>query len=127
MLMTDGATGIDRWLLSQLSSHLWGSRRGEEAISTTDSGPGRAPARHKERRIQPKAHEETKVTDRPVSDVNALPCLPTVDTCLQSGSRLVGTEAAQNEIPTNKKTHAAAAAAAERNESANISHVWRPW
>lgn len=122
MLMADSVNGIDRWMLSQLSSKLWRPRSGEDAISTTDSGPSRAPARAKERRIQPKAHEATKVTDTPVTDVSARPCLPPEDTRPQPGGRR--TDAAPNNTsPANTKTDSAA----ERNESTNIPHMWRPW
>lgn len=123
MLMTDSMSGGDRWMLSQLSGKLWRSRSGEEAVSTTDSGPSSAPARGKERRIQPKAPEETKDPEPPTSDVNALPRLPTEDTRLQTGSRQVHTDAAAAQSPTQKKTDAGA----NRNESANIARMWRPW
>lgn len=120
VLMADSVNGIDRWMLAQLSSKLWRPRRGEDAISTTDSGPSPAPARDKERRIQPKAREATKVTDPPVTDVSARPCLPTEDTRPQSGGGR--TDAATNS-PANTKTDSAA----ESNESTNIPHMWRPW
>lgn len=122
LLMADSVNGIDRWMLSQLSSKLWRPRREEDAISTTDSGPSRAPARDKERRIQPKAHEATKVTDPPVTDVSARPRLPTEDTRPHSGCGR--TDAApRNTSPVNMKTDSAA----ERNESTNIPNMWRPW
>lgn len=116
--------GSDRWLISQLSGKLWRSRRGEEAISTTDSGPNRAKARDKDVRIQPKVNEGTKVTEPPAGDVNMLPCLPTEDTRLQSGGKRVHADVASNDKnPTDKKTDSAA----DRNESANITPMWRPW
>lgn len=124
MLMADSMNGSDRWMISQLSSKLWRTRSGEEAISTTASGPSRAKARDKDSRIQPKANEGTNVTEPPAGDVNAPPCLPTEDTRLQSGSKHVRTDAASNDKrPTDKKTDTAA----DRNESANITHMWRPW
>ncbi|TWW56475.1 hairy-related 3 [Takifugu flavidus] len=119
LLMADSVNGIDRWMLSQLSAKLWRPRGGEDAISTTDSGPSRAPARDKERRIQPKAHEATKGTDPAATDVSAL---PTEDTRPRSGSRR--TEAAPNDAgPANTETDSAA----ERSESTNVPHMWRPW
>lgn len=122
-LMADSSlSASDRRLISQLSSQLWRSRTAEGAISTTDSGPSRAKARHKDSRTQPKASEGTNVAEPPAADASALPCLRTQDARLQSGSPRSRKEAASdNRRPTDQETDSAA------HSCANITHMWRPW
>lgn len=124
LLMADSVNGSDRWVASQLSSKLRSSRRGEEAISTTDSGPSPAKARGTNLRIQPKASEGTSVPEAAAGDVNARPRSPTEDTRLQSGSRQVRSDAASND---KKATEKKEDSAADSNQSADITHMWRPW
>lgn len=124
VLMADSLNGSERWMISQLSGKLWRSRRGEDAISTTDSGPSRAKRRDDDSRFQPKVNEEANVSARPARDRHPLPWLPTEDARLQPGSKPVRPDAAANDkSPTDKKTDSAA----DRNESANMTLMWRPW
>lgn len=113
-LMTDGLSGSDRWIISQLASKLWSSRRAEEAVSTTDSGPSRPKARDKDLRIQPKVNEDTNVSELPAGDVTARP---------RSATEVRTDAASKDKSPTNKKTDSAA----DMNQNANLTHMWRPW
>lgn len=131
LLMADNLNGSDRWMLSQLSTKLCRSLGRGDVSSTMDSGPGQAETQDKARRFVPSAAgpEETNTAKANVLKPHS-----------PSKSRFLQNKCAQKSPGTKQAMFAAASARKEtssscktfhpesqRDEGANMQHVWRPW